>query len=636
MKNVYFVQVGFAFDKSVYLPYATGTIVAYCRNQKDIADEYDFKEIIFRRDDISKIVSGMESPYIVAFSTYVWNVEFNKALAKAVKTAYPECIIIFGGHSVSDRMEFLKKDYIDTLTLGEGEEVTANLLRALKNGDDLGNVNGIAYRNESGNAVLTSPHCPESVENYPSPYLTGVFDSIIEKNPDTMFDTIIETNRGCPYNCAYCDWSNHKKLRLFPMEKVKGEIKWLSEHKIEYCFCADSNFGMFERDEEIAEYIVSLNKETGFPKVFRPCYEKNSAERVFRISKNLNSRGLDKGATMAYQTLCDDALKNINRKNLTMEHFSGLMASYTNANIPTYSELILGLPGETAESFCQGLCKLLRAGQHNSISVYYCELLPNAPMCKPEYMEEFKIEPMKVQFNHIHSASGKKDSIPEYSYLVRSTSTMPRDAWVYANLFSICLQCFHSLGLLRHFAVYAYRELGIDYYDFYKGLLEFCLADKGVTGNLFREIKKKLDGSLEGEWNHCNPVFGNVTWFFEEGLFLEFLYDFDMLKKLISDYVKPLFSDEKVYGELLAYQLNSIKRPFESGKEFSCTYDFLSYFQQTDAECQLKEENICYTFTAAKEYDEWPLFAKETVWYGRRKGATLYTNNLQFVKSDKI
>lgn len=635
MKNVYFVQVGFAFDKSVYLPYATGTIVAYCKSRPDIAAEYDFKEIIFRRDDIETIVGGMESPYIAAFSTYVWNVEFNKALAKAVKEKYPECIIIFGGHSVSDRMEFLEKEYIDILSLGEGEEVTASLLRALRDGKNLSECSGIAYRNADGQKILTSPHCPESVEDYPSPYLSGVFDSIVKKNPDTMFDTIIETNRGCPYNCAYCDWSNHKKLRLFPMEKVKGEIKWLSEHKIEYCFCADSNFGMFERDEEIAEYIVDLNKKTGFPKVFRPCYEKNSAERVFKISKTLNSRGLDKGATMAYQTLSDDALKNINRKNLTMEHFSGLMANYTKANIPTYSELILGLPGETAESFCQGLCKLLRAGQHNSISVYYCELLPNAPMCKPEYMEKYKIEPMKVQFNHIHSASGKKDLIPEYSYLVRSTSTMPRDSWVYANLFSICLQCFHSLGLLRYFAIYAYYELGVDYYDFYTGLLNFCLKDNGLIGELFREIKKKLDGSLEGEWNHSNPVFGNVTWFFEEGLFLEFLYNFNMLQKLVEEYVKPVIADKNVYNELLKFQLNAIKRPFESTKEFECGYDFLDYFQNigSDKKIQLKKRKMLYIFTASEKYEEWPRFAKETVWYGRRKGATLYTNNLKSVES---
>lgn len=629
MKNVYFVQVGFAFDKSVYLPYATGTIVAYCKSLTDIASEYDFKEIIFRRDDVDKIVDGMESPYIVAFSTYVWNVEFNKALAKAVKGRYPECIIIFGGHSVSDRMEFLKYEYIDILTLGEGENVTACLLRALKNGDDLSGCCGIAFKDTDGCKILTAPNCPESVESYPSPYLTGVFDSIIKNNPDTMFDTVIETNRGCPYNCAYCDWSNHKKLRLFPIEKVKNEIKWLSEHKIEYCFCADSNFGMFERDLEIAEYIVELNKKTGFPKVFRPCYEKNSAERVFAISKTLNSRGLDKGATMAYQTLCDDALKNINRKNLTMEHFSELVSNYVKANIPTYSELILGLPGETAESFCQGMCKLLRAGQHNSISVYYCELLPNAPMCKPDYMKKHKIEPMKVQFNHIHSACGKKDVIPEYSYLVRSTATMPREAWVYANLFSICLQCFHSLGLFRYFAIYAYRELGIDYYDFYTSLLDFCLNDKGMAGRLFREIKKKLDGSLEGEWNHSNPVFGNVTWFFEEGLFLEFLYDFDELTKLASNFVEPLFSDKNLYSQLLLFQLNALKRPFESSKKIDFNYDFVSYFRAagSDESQKLNRINISAEFSAAKEYNDWPSFAKETVWYGRRKGATLYPLN---------
>ncbi|MBQ2847711.1 MAG: radical SAM protein [Clostridia bacterium] len=628
MKNVYFIQVGFAFDKSVYLPYATGTIVAYCKSRPDIAAEYDFKEIIFRRDSIETIVNGIESPYLAAFSTYVWNVEFNKALAKAIKKKYPDCIIVFGGHSVSDRMEFLEKEYIDILSLGEGEEVTANLLTALKNSSDLSECHGIAFK-DHGKKVLNPPHCPESVENYPSPYLSGVFDSIIENNPETMFDTIIETNRGCPYNCAYCDWSNHKKLRLFPMEKVKGEIKWLSEHKIEYCFCADSNFGMFARDIEIAEYIVECNKENGFPKVFRPCYEKNSADRVFRISKTLNSRGLDKGATMAYQTLCDDALKNINRKNLTMEHFSGLMSNYAKANIPTYSELILGLPGETVESFCQGLCKLLRAGQHNSISVYYCELLPNAPMCKPEYMKKYEIEPMKVQFNHIHSANEKKDSIPEYSYLVRSTNTLSRDGWVYANLFSICLQCFHSLGLLRYFAIYAYYELGIDYYDFYSSLLDFCIKNNGMAGKLFREIKKKLDGSLEGDWNHCNPVFGNITWFFEEGLYLEFLYNFDDFKKLVNEFVKPLFKDQKIYTQLLKFQLNAIKLPFENGKSFECNFDFPSYFRNisNDKPTRLNPQKTTVIFNANKKYEDWPTFAKEIVWYGRRKGATLYSFN---------
>ena len=338
---------------------------------------------------------------------------------------------------------------------------------------------------------------------------------------------------------------------------------------------------------------------------------------------------------MAYQTLCDDALKNINRKNLTMEHFSSLLSEYTKANIPTYSELILGLPGETAESFCKGLCKLLRAGQHNSISVYYCELLPNAPMCKPEYMEKFRIEPMKVSFNHIHSASGKKDGIPEYSYLVRSTSSLSRDGWVYANLFSICLQCFHSLGLLRFFAIYCYRALGIDYYDFYTKLLDFCLKDNGLVGSLFRDIKQKLDGSLEGEWNHSNPVFGNVTWFFEEGLFLEMLYNFDEFKKLADGFLNRFNIDGEIYEELKKFQFNAVKKPFESEKRFECGYGFLEYFHESadSKNSQPEKRKTTYIFKAKEKYEDWPRFAKEIVWYGRRKGATLYTNDISMIEA---
>ena len=255
-------------------------------------------------------------------------------------------------------------------------------------------------------------------------------------------------------------------------------------------------------------------------------------------------------------------------------------------------------------------------------------------MCDPDFMSAHKIEPMKVQFNHIHSASGKKDGIPEYSYLVRSTSTLSRDGWVYANLFSICLQCFHSLGLLRYFAIYAYYALNIDYYDFYSGLLEFCLENKGKTGEIFREIKRKLDGSLEGDWNHSNPVFGNVTWFFEEGLFLEILYNSDEYQNITDGYIKPLIADKNIYEALSEFQMNAVKKPFESEKTFECDYDFAAYFSDVSAENPVPEKKkTAYTFKAAKTYDNWPAFAKEIVWYGRRKGATLYTNNISAVET---
>ena len=45
------------------------------------------------------------------------------------------------------------------------------------------------------------------------------------------------------------------------MERIKAEMDWIAEHKIEYVYCADGNFGLFDRDEEIAEYIISLKRK---------------------------------------------------------------------------------------------------------------------------------------------------------------------------------------------------------------------------------------------------------------------------------------------------------------------------------------------------------------------------------------
>ena len=629
MKKVYFVQVGFEFDGSVYLPYAAGTIIANCLAQPDIKTEYEFPRVIFRREKIADALSKIEQPYIVAFSCNVWNMEYNKALAKAVKEKYPECVITFGGHSVDVDSDLLDtEDYIDILTFGEGEAVFAELLRNLPSGD-IGKVPQAAYRKD-GKTVRAEKSCPVSKDiDYPSPYLTGVFDRILEENPGTEFLSVLETNRGCPYSCAYCDWVTGKKMRFFPMEKVFGEIAWLSEHKIAYCFCADSNFGMFERDYEIAEALVAAKKKTGFPQVFRPCYEKNSADRVFRICSLLNSVGMDKGATMAYQTLSDAALEKIGRKNLTMEHFSALMKKYNEAGIPTYSELILGLPGETKESFCEGICKLMENGQHNSLSVYHCEVLPNSDLSRPEYIKENGIEVIKVGFNHIHSAPDKNEEIPEYSYLVRSTATMNRDDWVYSNLFSVCSQCFHSLGFLRFIAIYLYTEKGVRYYDFYNGLLSYIMEGSGIIHNLFEMFREKYDSSLAGDWNYHKPEFGHVTWFFEEGAFLEAVTRFDEYMSELLPYIKQYDIDEDIFPSLLAYQRAILRKPGDGESRTELGYDLYSYFDAIiKGETPSLEKVKCtMVIKPYAMFDSVAEYAKETVWFGRRRGRTTYGKN---------
>lgn len=629
-KNIYLIQVGFAFDRSLYFPCAAGALAAYAQQDDFVKATYEFKELIFKRERLDDVLSRLEEPYLVGFSCCVWNYEYNKALAKKVKAAYPKCIVVFGGHNVAENGSLLEEESsVDILVHGEGEEPFLELLKALPD-SDLQGVSNISYRDDSGNAVKTPVKDYPDIDSYPSPYLSGMYDSLILENPDVEFLGVLETNRGCPYSCSYCDWCAGKAVRFFPMERVKAEIAWLSKNKIEYCFCADSNFGMFKRDLEIVDFLVETKTNTGYPKVFRPCYAKNSDENVFQISKKLNSVEMDKGATLAYQTLSDEALINVNRKNLTLDKFANLLAKYNEAGIPSYSELILGLPGETYESFCSGLCELLEAGQHNSISVYHCEMLVNSELAQKEYIKKHGIQVAKVPFNHIHSAD-KKEEIMEYSYLVVGTNTMSNEMWVQSNMFSICVQCFHNLGLLRCFGIYEYHEKNMKYLDFYNKLLAFIAKSKGTLVNeLFSQFEKELRNTKTGKWMYHNKFFGEATWFFEEGAFLEIVRNYDRFWQEIMPFLDSLGIEEELYQNLTEYQKAVIKRPNITETALVLNYDLNAYFSDIylgNRDMPLKKKRNILHIEGRDTQTNWQDYARETVWYGRRRGATLRTNN---------
>ncbi len=624
MKNIYFVEVGFSFDNDIYLPYSTGTIAAYLKKKGCFDEKFNLAGFFYRREQTDSIIEKLDDPYIVGFSCCIWNQQFNLTLAKKIKNKFPDCTIIFGGHNITADSDFLKKyPFIDILIIGEGEKIFYNVISSIGT-ENLIKSSNIIFR-QNGNIIYTPFVSPGELDELPSPYVSGIFDDILEKEDHSSLLCVLETNRGCPYSCSYCDWCAGKKVRLFPMEKIRAEIDWFAKQKIEYCFCADSNFGIFPRDIEIASFAAKTKNKYGYPKVFRTCFAKESNDNVFAISKILNDAEMDKGATLAYQTLSEDALKNIHRKNLTLEHFSTLLKKYNEAGIPTYSELILGLPGETKESFCNGICQILESGQHNSLSIYYLEMLPNSEMAQKSYIAKHKLNSVQIEFNHMHSIK-KKNEINEYSNIIQSTATLTKDDWIYCNLFSICVQCFHSLGFLRYFALYLRKEKNVPYYMFYTSLLDHIIcSDNSLTNELFSSFRTKLSSSLSGEWNFTDKEFGDVSWSFEEGAYMMLLKNYDAVIKELEPFLSAFFSDSSLYEELKLYQHMSLRKPGKNFYEHTFSYDFMSFFEnlQKNIDCSLEKEKALYTFRTDKAYPDWKTFAKDIVWFGRKKGATI-------------
>lgn len=628
-KKVYLAQINVTYSNTIaYLPYAAGCLAAYAWSDEEIIKSYELADILCVRHTLGESFAKIKEPAVAGFSCYVWNMEYNLSLARMIKEKYPDCVIVFGGHNVPDDTSLLHKyGFIDVLMHSEGEEPFAMLLKALDGKGKLKDIPDISFR--SGEHIITTPKKKlYDISAYPSPYTAKVFEPIFEKYPDITFHATLETNRGCPYGCAFCDWCFTKKIRLFPMERVKGDIDWISEHKIPYCYCADANFGIEKRDVEIANYILQVNRKNGYPQVFKPCYAKNSDETVFEIGKILNHSGIDKGVTLAYQSLDPQTLENIGRKNLTLEHYSGLTAKYAEEKIPTYTELILGMPGETYDSFCNGLCRLLENGQHNSMTVYTCQVYCNAPIASKEMVDKYKIRWERQPLHGIHYPANF-NGVQEYYDVVVETKDMSKEMWVKANMFSVCLQSFHHLGLLRCFALYARKELGIRYYDFYNRLLDYIFSDESkYIYKLFEEIRWKTENTEVSDWCYQKDVFSKVGWYFEEGIFLDLIYNRDVFWQDIMPFVESLGIEKEIFDEMLKYQQAILRLPGTETVEIETDYDFYNYFQGIyDDEYQpLKKVNTKLKIELEKKIDDWAEYAREIIWFGKRRSATLCTN----------
>lgn len=634
-KNIYLAQINVTYSDSIaYLPYAAGCIAAYALSDVEFNEKFNIGDILFLRENTDDALKRIKDPFIAGFSCYIWNMEYNLTLARKIKEKYPECLIVFGGHNIPFNTEVLEKaPFVDALIHGEGERTFVEYAKAAEK-NDFSALKNVSYRLDGEIIPAVEEKICLSLEELPSPYTAGFFDRMIEDYPTINFQATLETNRGCPYSCAFCDWCFTEKIRYFPMEKIKKEIDWMSQKKITYCYCADANFGISSRDIEIAQYVVDVNKKSGYPQVFKPCYAKNSDENIFEIGKILNRDGVDKGVTLAYQSISPTVLENIGRKNLDINYYSRLNAMYSAEGIPTYTELILGLPGETYESFCNGLCQLLEAGQHNSITVYTCQVYCNSPLAQPDYKEKFGIRWERVPLHGIHYPANF-NGVQEYYDIVVETKDMTKEEWVKANMFSVCLQSFHHLGLLRCFAIYSRYELGISYYDFYNRLLDYIYSDssKYIFG-LFNMIKKKTEDTENSDWCYQKDVFSKVGWYFEEGAFLDMAYNSDIFWQEIKGFVDSLGIDENIRNALFDYQKSIIRYPDQETVVVESDYDFYNYFEDIyeGKYSSLRKQKNKLTIELEKRVYSWADYAREIIWFGKRRSATLCTNPRENIK----
>jgi radical SAM superfamily enzyme YgiQ (UPF0313 family) len=357
------VQINNDYSGSFYFPYSVGLLQAYAQTKGRPAAGDLFLPPIYRRTPVRQAVSRLRGADVVGFSVYVWNLAISLEIARSLKAANPEVVIVFGGPQVPAQAEaFLRTHaFVDLVCHGEGERAFSSILdHARDRGfDDCPSVSFVAG---SGQFVST-PRLPrlKDLSEVPSPYLEGVFAPLIDAAPDEDWLVLWETNRGCPFACTFCDWGSatNSKVHTFEIERLRREADWFAEHRIRYVLCCDANFGIFPRDLEITQYIADRKAASGYPHRFAVFNTKNVTERSYAVQVLLANAGLTTGMSIALQSLDPETLKNSRRDNISLDSFMELQARFTNDGVTPSNDLILGLPGETYESFADGVSSLI-------------------------------------------------------------------------------------------------------------------------------------------------------------------------------------------------------------------------------------------------------------------------------------
>jgi radical SAM superfamily enzyme YgiQ (UPF0313 family) len=386
------------------IPLAIGCIATYAESKIDFT--HPIKLFRYPEKLISSFVSGGEAPDILGFSNFVWNSELSLAFARRIKELSPKTIIVMGGPNYpieTEKREYFLKSHpeIDLYVLHEGEIAFTEMVIALiAAGMDVTKVKGKlpSIHSVDKRGILIEPPSTakriRDLDEIPSPYTTGKFDEFF----DGRLWPLVQTKRGCPFKCTFCveGGEYYDRIGRFPVDYVKKEIEYIGKKMAEVkakggrndLYIADSNFGMYKEDLDTCTALANSRKTNGWPDHINTSTGKNMKERVLEAARIVDGRIVLSGSV---QSLNEDVLENIKRKNISADELMALAKEADNVDANSYCEVILGLPGETKESHFHTLRTTVTAG-FNKIIPYQLMILGGSELGTAETINKFKMD----------------------------------------------------------------------------------------------------------------------------------------------------------------------------------------------------------------------------------------------------
>jgi radical SAM superfamily enzyme YgiQ (UPF0313 family) len=321
-----------------------------------------------------------EEPAIIGLGVYIWNATQTREVVALLKRLRPDVVVILGGPEVSfevDRQEIVR--HADFVITGEADLQFAGICRTLLAGD----------RPELKVIPAPLPDMAEVVLPY------DLYD-----DEDVAHRVIyVEASRGCPFTCEFCLSSLDVPVRQVPMGPLLAHLERLLERGVRQFKFVDRTFNL---NIEVSRRILEFFLERRRPGLF--AHFEMIPDRLPEALRELIAR-FPAGALqfeVGIQTFDEAVSRNISRRQNVERLEDNFRFLRGQTGVHLHADLIVGLPGESVESFAAGFDRLVALGPQE-IQVGMLKRLRGTPIVRHDvewgmiYGEEPPYEVMRTR-----------------------------------------------------------------------------------------------------------------------------------------------------------------------------------------------------------------------------------------------
>ena len=404
-----------------------------------------------------------EKADVVAFSTYIWNVEIVSHVANLIKLVSPQTEILYGGPEVSyDSKDFMEKNIGEYLIEGEGEKTYRDFVEYKLGLRELSDIKGLYYR-KNDEIIFNGTRPLMDMDEIVFPY---------EEDEDLNNKIVYyEGSRGCPFRCKYCLSSTTHGVRFHSIERTLEELNFFIKKGVRLVKFVDRTFNCNHKySMAIWDFLIKADTNTKFH--FEISADILKEEEIELLRKAPKGRFQFE---VGVQTTNDNVLKNINR----FVNFSDIKEKVEELlsinNINQHLDLIAGLPGEDYKSFVKSFNDV-HSIKPEEIQLGFLKLLRGSDMRRDAYLYNMKYSPYppyeilstdKISYDEIQILKRVEAVVDKY-YNSQKFNTILE---FFYDKFETPYEFFYELG--NYFEQKGYFNKNIGNTEYYKVFLDF-------------------------------------------------------------------------------------------------------------------------------------------------------------------